>query len=44
MDVMVNLAKWEAASEWCRQHNVNWFIVNEKNTGKLFDSKTVIKL
>lgn len=44
MDVMVNLAKWEAASEWCRQHNVNWFIINEKNTGKLFDSKTVIKL
>lgn len=42
MDVIVNLAKWEAASEWCARHNVHWFIANEKNTGKLFDSSTII--
>lgn len=42
MDVIVNLAKWEAASEWCRLHGVNWFIATEKNTGKLFDSSTII--
>jgi hypothetical protein len=44
MDVIVNLAKWEAASEWCKRHGVNWFIANEKNTGKLFDASTVIKM
>jgi hypothetical protein len=44
MDVVVNLAKWEAASEWCKRHGVNWFIANEKNTGKLFDASTVIKM
>lgn len=44
MDVIVNLAKWEAASEWCKRHGVNWFIANEKNTGKLFDSSTIIKM
>jgi hypothetical protein len=44
MDVIVNLAKWEAAAEWCKRHGVNWFIANEKNTGKLFDSSTIIKM
>ena len=44
MDVIVNLAKWEAAAEWCKRHGVNWFIANEKNTGKLFDASTIIKM
>jgi hypothetical protein len=44
MDVIVNLAKWEAAAEWCKRHGVNWFIASEKNTGKLFDSSTIIKM
>lgn len=44
MDVIVNLAKWEAAADWCKRHGVNWFIANEKNTGKLFDSSTIIKM
>lgn len=42
MDVMVNYAKWEAAEQWCKAHNINWLILNEKNMHGLFDSKTVI--
>jgi hypothetical protein len=42
LDVIVNLAKWEAASQWCHDHGVHWFVANEKNTGRLFDSATVI--
>lgn len=42
MDVMVNYAKWEAAEIWCKQRNINWLILNEKNMKGLFDTKTVI--
>jgi len=42
MDVMVNYAKWEAAVEWCKRHNVNWFIANEKNMGHLFDASVTL--
>jgi len=39
---MVNYAKWEAAVEWCKRHNVNWFIANEKNMGHLFDASVTL--
>lgn len=36
LDVATNFAKWEAAEEWCRRHQVNWMIFNEQNTRGLF--------
>ena len=38
LDVAVNYAKWAAAEVWCKNHHINWFIANEKNTKGLFDA------
>lgn len=35
-DVAANYAKWAAAEAWCKRHQVNWWIANEKNTRDLF--------
>jgi len=35
-DIATNFAKWGAAEDWCKRHQVNWFIANEKNTRGLF--------
>ena len=35
-DIATNFAKWGAAEAWCKRHQVNWFIANEKNTRGLF--------
>jgi len=35
-DYMVNMAKWEAAQQWCLKNNVMWRILSEKNTNTLF--------
>jgi len=36
LDVATNFAKWAAAEEWCRRHQVNWMIFNEQNSRGLF--------
>ena len=33
-----NFAKWEAAEQWCKNHGVNWLVLNESNTLGLFKS------
>jgi hypothetical protein len=38
MDVATNFAKWEAAEQWCKNHGVNWLVLNESNTLGLFKS------
>jgi hypothetical protein len=35
-DYMVNMAKWNAAENWCRRNNFIWKILNEDNTNSLF--------
>lgn len=36
MDVMVNMAKWKAAQDFCATHGIEWCVMNEKNTPSLF--------
>jgi hypothetical protein len=31
MAYAVNVSKWEAASNWCKKHHVQWMLVTEKN-------------
>lgn len=35
-EYIVNMAKWEAAQNWCIKHGVKWRILNEENTKGLF--------
>ena len=35
-EYVVNMAKWEAAQNWCLKHGVQWRILNEQNTSGLF--------